>query len=335
MNRVGQLVWRARAGLDLGFRGGALRRHGLWMVVLSLALVFVLFGSGFDLDYVIPKRIERLTAIVIAGVCLALSSVIFQTLTANRILTPAVMGYESVFLLLHTLLLLLAGTPGLVKLGDQGEFWLSMFLMLSYSWALHQGLFMHGKNNVYTLLLLGLVLSTVVGTFTQFVQLRISPDEFAVLQGLSYTSFNRAHFEQLFYSALLLVAVALVLIRTLPVLDVLALGREQAISLGVNHRVCVRFYLALVSILVAVSTSLVGPTAFMGIFVANMAYSLAGSSRHKRTLPAACAVAIGSFLLAQLLVEHLFNYRTTVSILVNLVCGASFLFLVVRSKGRA
>jgi iron complex transport system permease protein len=310
----------------------------LWMFWLAAAVMagaFVFAGAGLDFGYVIPKRLVRLSAIAVGGVCVALSAIVFQTLAGNRILTPAILGYEAVYLLWQSLLLLLLGTEGLAALGVGGNFAVSIALMLGYSWALQRWLLRSGANDVYLLLLLGLVLTMVIGTFTQFVQLRISPGEFAVFQGLSHASFNRARPETLALSALAVAAVCLAARRSLPVLDVLALGREQALSLGVDHARQVRRHLALIAVLVAVSTSLIGPTAFMGIFVAHIAYALAGSSRHRATLPLGCAVAIAIFLAAQLLVEHAFNYQTTVSILVNLVCGAYFLALVVRGRGTA
>ena len=49
------------------------------MLVAALTLVFVFAGSGMDFDYVIPKRLLRLATIVIGGICVALSSVMFQT----------------------------------------------------------------------------------------------------------------------------------------------------------------------------------------------------------------------------------------------------------------
>lgn len=113
----------------------------------------------------------------------------------------------------------------------------------------------------------------------------------------------------------------------------MALGREQSLSLGVNHPRYVKLYLALIAILVAVSTSLIGPTVFMGVFIANIAYALAGSNQHKVTLPIACAITIAIFLVAQIFVEHVFNYKTSVSILVNLVGGIYFLALTVRTRG--
>ncbi|WP_236248132.1 iron chelate uptake ABC transporter family permease subunit [Pseudomonas mosselii] len=308
-------------------------RRAAWLLLPALALAFLLLGSGLDFSYVIPKRLVRLGAIVVAGVCIALSSVIFQTLAGNRVLTPAIMGYEGIYLLFQALLVLWLGTASVTLLGAQGNALLSIALMLGYSWLLQRWLLREGHGDVYRLLLLGLVLTMVLGTFTQFIQLKTSPGEFSILQSLGYTSFNRAQPTQVLYSGLLVAAVALLVARGTRVLDVLALGRDQAIALGLDHGRCLRLQMALIAVLVAVSTSLVGPTAFMGVFVANIAYALARSARHQVTLPLACAVAIGMFLLAQLLVEHLFNYRTSVSILVNLVCGAYFLALMVRTRG--
>ncbi|WP_145130992.1 iron chelate uptake ABC transporter family permease subunit [Pseudomonas sp. URMO17WK12:I11] len=307
----------------------------MWLAVLALATLFVFVSADADFAYLIPKRLVRLAAMVIGGVCVACSAIAFQTLTGNRILTPAFMGYEAVYLLLQALLVLAMGVQGLVVLGSAGNFLLSVLLMLGYSWALHRWLFRDGKSNVYFLLLVGLVLSMVMATFTQFLQLKVSPGEFSMLLGYTQASFNRASPQLLLFSAALVAGVCVVLARAVPVLDVLALGRDQAISLGVDYRRNVRLLLALIATLVAVSTSLLGPTAFMGVFVANITYAMAGTFRHRVTLGLGSAVAIAVFIAAQLLVEHLFNYKTTVGILVNLVCGTYFLALMVRNRGAA
>ncbi|GGE30510.1 iron ABC transporter permease [Halopseudomonas oceani] len=310
-------------------------RYAVWLGVAMLALTFLLLNSGLDFDYVIPKRLGRLVAMVIGGICVAWSSILFQTVTGNRILTPAIMGYEAVYLLLQSLLVLALGAQSLVMLGANGNFAISVLLMLTYSWAIHRWLFRDGRQNLYFLLLLGLVLTMVISTLTQFIQFTVSPGEFSILLGFSQASFGKAEPAQLIISSLLVTAVWLVFRRNLPTLDVLSLGRDQAISLGVDYQRSVQGYLALIAVLVAVSTSLLGPTAFMGIFVANTTYALTRSFKHRLTLPMGCAVAISLFIVAQLAVEHLFNYRTSVGILINLVCGAWFLMLMVRSRGTA
>lgn len=299
-------------------------------VLILLAALYVLPGSGLDMDFAIPRRLGKLAAMVIGGSAVAFSAIAFQTIAGNRILTPAVMGYEAVYLLWQSLLILILGTASLNLLGENGNFLLSILLMLAWSLALHRWLFRGGRNNVWLLLLVGLVLTMVINTFTHFVQLRISPGEFAVFQSFAQISFDRVEPVRLIWSAGLLVLVMLVGWRSLPVLDVLAFGRDQAISLGVDHRRAVRFLLALISVLVAVSTSLIGPSAFLGIFVANLAYVLAPNGRHGALLALGAGMAIGLFLIAQILVEQVLNYKTTVGIFVNLACGAWFLALTLR-----
>ncbi|HDS1733770.1 MULTISPECIES: iron chelate uptake ABC transporter family permease subunit [Pseudomonas] len=310
-------------------------RHVTWLAVIVLALLFVFVNSGLDFAYVIPKRLARLAAMVIGGVCVACSAIAFQTLSGNRILTPAIMGYEAVYLLLHALLVLAMGVQGLLILGNDGNFLLSLLVLLGYSWALHRWLFRGASSNVFFLLLVGLVLTMVMATLTQFVQLKVSPGEFSMLQGYSQASFNRASPRLLLASAVLVAVLCTLLARTAPVLDVLALGRDQAISLGVDYRRSMHLQLAIIAALVTVSTSLLGPTAFMGVFVANITYAVAGTFRHRVTLALGSGVAIGVFISAQMLVEHVFNYKTTVGILVNLVCGTYFLMLMVRTRGAA
>lgn len=305
----------------------------VYLIVACLAVCFLFLNSGLDVEYVIPHRLLRLATIVVAGICIAVSSIVFQTLVGNRILTPSIMGYEAVYLLWQVLLLFVWGTYGLSQLGVNGNFFISIVLMLLYSWFIHTWLLPYGKKDVFLLLLLGLVLTMVIGTVTQFIQLKISPGEFSVFQGLSYASFNRAQTDTLLYASLAVVITLFLGRKALPVLDVLVLGREQAISLGIHHHRYVSFYLALIAVLVAVSTSLIGPTVFMGVFIANMTYALAKSYQHKLTLPMGGALTIAIFIAAQILVEHVFNYKTTVSILVNLVCGIYFLALAVRTRG--
>lgn len=308
-----------------------MRRTALVLLALALlAALYVLPGSGLDMGYVIPRRLGKLAAMGVGGAAVAFSAIAFQTIAGNRILTPAIMGYEAVYLLWQSLLILALGTASLSVMGENGNFLVSILIMLAWSLALHRWLFRGGRNNVWFLLLVGLVLTMVISTFTQFVQLRISPGEFAVFQSFAQVSFDRVEPARLIWSAGFLGLVMLAGWRSLPVLDVLALGREQAISLGVDHRRAMRFLLALISVLVAVSTSLIGPSAFMGIFVANLTYALAPRGRHRALLPLGAAIAVAMFLMAQILVEQAFNYKTTVGILVNLACGAWFLALMLR-----
>jgi len=261
-----------------------------------------------------------------------LSSIVFQTITSNRILTPAIMGYEAVYLFWQSLLVLLAGTASLTLLGNDGNFATSVAIMLVYSVFLQKWLFRRESNNVWLLLLVGFVLTMVISTFSQFVQLRTSPGEFAIFQSFAQLSFDNLDNQRLAWAAGLLSLVVMIGWRSLGLLDVMSLGRDQSTSLGLDHAREVRFLMALIAVLVAISTSLVGPSAFVGIFVANTAYALCPARKHKFTLPLGTGIAFGLFLIAQIMVEQVFNYKTTVGILVNLVCGIWFLAIMLRQR---
>lgn len=314
-----------------------MRRHYPWLILLFLLLLaalFLLHGSAWGNSYLLSRRMWRLGAMLLAALCVALSSILFQTLSGNRVLSPAVMGYESAYGLGQALLVLAGGALGVVQPGMAGGFVLSLGWVLAYAWLLQSWLG-RASLSLAQYLLLGLVLGMVMDTFSQFARFGASPGEFAVLQGLAYISFNRVTPQALYYAVVPVVLAALWLYRRRAELDVLLLGREQAMALGVDYPRCQRRYLALAAVLAAICTSLVGPTAFMGVLVANLAYAVAGSSRHALTLPLGSALAMLLFLLAQWLVEHVFNYRTTVGILVNLLCGVYLLALLLRRKGLA
>lgn len=305
---------------------------GFYLSFTLLIGFFLFWQSDFNFQYIISNRLIRLGAIIIGGVCVAFSAICFQTICGNRIITPAIMGYEAIYLCFQATLILIFGTASQIVIGAYSNFFLSIVVMLIYSFALQQLLFKNGQKNVYFLLLSGLIITLVISSITQLIHYSISPGEFAIFQGFSLTSFNRVELLQLIVAFVITATVVLCLQEQHRRFDILLLGQDQAQSLGINTHHFIKLNLALIAILVAVSTSLLGPTAFMGIFVANLAYSLVKVTRHWCILKVASIIAITAFLIAQVLVEHVFNYRLTAGILVNLFCAAYFLVLIIRPR---
>ncbi|MBL3594677.1 iron chelate uptake ABC transporter family permease subunit [Rhodovulum sulfidophilum] len=310
-------------------------RHGLVLAALAaLALLYLGWGTGFAPGFLLSRRLIRLGAMAVGGTGIAMASILFQTVARNRILTPAIMGYEAAYLLLQALLVLALGTASLRLLGDLGNMALSLALMLGWSLALHGLLFRDERNSMHRMLLIGLVLTLTLTSITQFVQLQISPGEFAVLQSFALISLDGISPNRLAISAVAVLAAGAIALRRAAIWDVMALGRDQALSLGLDHPREVRLCLALIAVFAAATTSLIGPSAFMGIFIANIAYALTGGFRHRRTLPAGSLVAVAMLLIAELMVQHLFRFGTTIGILINLICGGYFLFLILRRAER-
>ena len=77
-------------------------------------------------------------------------------------------------------------------------------------------------------------------------------------------SFSNVNSEIIVFSLILLAAVIFALRKELALLDVLTLGKEQAINLGVDYDRCIRRLLLGVTLCIAVATAMVGPISFWG-----------------------------------------------------------------------
>ena len=120
--------------------------------------------------------------------------------------------------------------------------------------------------------------------------------------------------------------------RVIPYLDVLLLGKDQAINLGISYKTLTRLLLILVSVLVSVSTALVGPITFLGLLTVNLAHELMKTYEHKYILPATILMSWLSLFIAQGVVENLFQATTQVSIIIDLVGGSYFIYLLIKRR---
>jgi iron complex transport system permease protein len=104
--------------------------------------------------------------------------------------------------------------------------------------------------------------------------------------------------------------------------------------LCLDHNRSVTIVLILVAILVSVSTALVGPVTFFGLLVANLAYLLAGTHKHRFVLPVAVFIAIICLVGGQLILERVFAFDTALSIIIEFLGGIVFLVLLIRGIAR-
>jgi iron complex transport system permease protein len=149
-----------------------------------------------------------------------------------------------------------------------------------------------------------------------------------------FASFNTIHTEILLLASLMVLATSLAGARLFHTFDVLALGRDNAISLGVEHRRVVSMVLLLLTVLVSVSTALVGPVTFFGLLVANLSNQLAGTSRHAVVLPVAILLAAICLVGGQFLLDRVFALNTALSVIVEFFGGIVFITLLLRGAAR-
>lgn len=296
-----------------------------------IALFMVIDGSG-NWDYVLPKRANKIAAILLTGSAIAVSTVIFQTLTNNKILTPSLIGLDSLYLLLHTGIVFFFGPATLTTMGKNAQFALAVGLMALFAVVLFKLLFRREGRHLYFLLLVGIICGTFFSSISSFLQMLLDPNEFLVVQDKMFASFNSINTDLLWISAVAIVLACLYFRHDFKYLDVLALGRDHAVNLGVDvDRVTKRLLIA-IALLVSVSTALVGPITFLGLLVANIAYRMMDGFEHRVVVPAAALVSIAALVGGLLIVERAFTFSTSLSVILNFIGGAYFLYLLLKES---
>ena len=316
------------------------RNAGRRWQVLALLTVLALVAAGLFLtvgvvgswEFALRMRSRRLAAMVVVGVAVATSAVLFQTVTTNRILTPSIMGFDSLFVLIQTAGVFWLGAATVTGADPRLRFAVDLVALVGFGALLYRTLFGRSQRDLYVLVLIGVVLGTLFSSLTLLASRLIDPNEFLTLQDLLFASFNGVDPQLLTLSAVIVVLTLVGTLRLLPRLDVVALGRETAIGLGVEHRRVVNLALLAVAVLVAVSTALVGPITFLGLLVANLARQVLGTHRHAWTVPGASLLAVIALVGGQLVLEQVFGFATSLSIVVNFVGGIVFIALLTRES---
>ncbi|WP_298647887.1 iron chelate uptake ABC transporter family permease subunit [uncultured Proteiniphilum sp.] len=302
------------------------------LLLLVAAVLFLFYNMGNNWEFALRLRSVKVAAILVVSCCVAYSSVAFQTLTNNRILTPSIMGFESVYLLIQTVIVFVYGDQTYRVLSSLDNFSLSVLGMIGFAFLLYILIYKKGKDNLYLLLLVGIILGTLFNSLSSFMQLLIDPNDYFIVQGKMFATFNKINRDLLWPSTAVLLVLLTVGFRTTKYLDVLALGRDQAINLGLNYNRTVQLFLVIIAVLVSVSTALVGPITFLGLLVTNLTYELFKTHRHGIIIAACCLVTAVTLLSGQFVMERLFHLSIPVSAIINLVGGLYFMFLLLRVR---
>lgn len=305
------------------------------VVIAFLSVVaFLTIGISGNLGFVMQLRAEKVAAMALVGWSTGVATVAFQTITNNRLLTPSIMGLDALYVFIQTLLVFTLGVTFGAQLGPYAMFALTIALMLLAALGLTTILFGKNARGVYLVVLAGLVLGAVLRSFSSLLTRMLDPTSYLILQDRLFASFSAVHPELLWVGAIIIVAASVWLWRQNATLDVVALGRESAISLGVPHAQFTRRVLLVATLLVCVSTALVGPITFLGLIVAAIAYEMAGNGRHAFTMPMAGLLGIIVLVGGQTLLEHVAGLETVLSVVIEFIGGIVFIWLVVRSASK-
>ena len=306
----------------------------LILIVLALAAcgVYLFQDLNGSFDYALPRRGVKVFAMVLTGVAIAYATVVFQTITHNRILTPSIMGLDSLYMLLQTLLIFFLGSDHITILNKQMNFMLSIAVMVIFALLFYRLLFKGDNQPIYFLLLIGIIFGTFFSSISTFLQVLIDPNEFQIVQDRMFASFNNVNADLVWMSLVIIALLIAFAWRHNASMDVLSLGRDTAVNLGVNYDSLVKGMLVLSAVLIAVATALVGPITFFGLIVANLSYQFFKSYKHSVLLAGAIVISIIALVGGQWVVERIFTLNTTLSVIINFIGGVYFIYLLLKES---
>ncbi|WP_077324301.1 iron chelate uptake ABC transporter family permease subunit [Virgibacillus siamensis] len=304
----------------------------LAVIAIAIGILYIFYDLSGNIGYILPRRIMEVVAIILTGSAIAFSTTVFMTITNNRILTPSILGLDSLYMLIQTFIIFVFGSHSLVMMSSNINYFISVGAMVLFSLVLYRFLFRGEGNNIYFLLLIGMILGTFFGSFTDFMQVLIDPNEFMVARDRMFASVNNVNENLVYLSLILMVLVFVYFKRFYKYLDVLALGKHQAINLGVPYDYVVKRLLVIVAILISIATALIGPITFLGLLVVNVAYEFLKTYRHAYIIAGSMLISIIALLGGQFIVEEVFTFQTTVSVIINFVGGVYFIFLLLKEN---
>lgn len=297
-------------------------------VACACILAFMSIGLRGNIAFALELRLTRLVALIQVAISIAVSTVLFQTVTGNRILTPSIMGLDALYVFGQLLLILLIGGIGFATLDPQLKFAGEVLLLMLLACLLLVPI-LKMRIDMGLMLLAGVVLGVLFRSLSALVARLIDPNEFAIAQHATFANFNDVETELLTVSTILTAIGVATAWRMRHVLDVLSLGRDHAIGLGINWLRTVAGLLALVAALVSVSTALVGPVAFLGLLVVAVAEKVTSSRRHALLLPAAMLVSVVLLVGGQTLLQHALGGASTLGIVIEFAGGLVFLLMLI------
>lgn len=311
------------------------KRKMCWLILLSIAAALIylfLFMNMKYFDYFMSLRVPKLVVMIIVAFAIGGASIVFQSIINNTIVTPCLLGMNSLYTLIHTAVVFFLGSGSIFVVQANLSFGLDLILMGVIATLIYSYLFKKTKHNVLYVLLSGTIMTTFFSSIQTTLTRIMDPNEYDTLLSSLVASFSNINTSIIVFSVLLMAAIIFGLRKELALLDVITLGKDQAINLGVDYDRTIRRLLLGVTLFIAIATAMVGPISFLGLIIANLSREFFKTYRHTTLI-------IGSFLIGiiivvggQIVVERVYNYGIPISVFITVGGGIYFLYLLLRQR---
>lgn len=259
-------------------------------------IIGALLGSGADertQTIVIDLRLVKAATALLAGIALSISGLQMQTLFRNPLAGPYVLGLSSGASLGVALLLLCgAGSSMGIAAAAMAGAAIVMALLLLVN---------ERVKNVMTLLILGILFSSAIGSIVQILQFLSHEQALKSYVVWTMGSLSEVTAPQLAILAACVVAGLLLAVITVKPMNLLELGETFARTMGVDLRQSRLLILASTTLLAGSVTAFCGPIGFIGMAMPHIARALTGESDNRLLLPASALIGAAVLIACDLI----------------------------------
>lgn len=319
----------------------AYRKNIIKLIVIALIAIiivaaFLFIGVKFHnhklLRYAMKLRIPKVLAMIITALAIGAATIIFQSVINNTIVTPCLLGMNALYTFIHTSVVFVLGSGSILFTNDNLSFLVDLVLMGIIATVVYSWLFKMTGHNVLYVLLVGTVLTSFFSSIQSTLTRVMDPNEYDTLLTSLVASFSNINSGIIIFSVIILALIVVIFRKELALLDVITLGKEQAINLGVDYDRCIRRLLLAVTLCIAVATAMVGPISFLGLIIANISRQLLKTYRHTQLVAGAALMGVIALIGGQFIVERVFVYSIPISVFITVAGGIYFLYLILKGS---
>lgn len=319
----------------------AYRKNIIKLIVIALIAIiivaaFLFIGVKFHnhklLRYAMKLRIPKVIAMIITAFAIGAATIIFQSVINNTIVTPCLLGMNALYTLIHTSVVFVLGSGSILFTNDNLSFLVDLVLMGIIATVVYSWLFKMTGHNVLYVLLVGTVLTSFFSSIQSTLTRVMDPNEYDTLLTSLVASFSNINSGIIIFSVIILALIVVIFRKEFALLDVITLGKEQAINLGVDYDRCIRRLLLSITLCIAVATAMVGPISFLGMIIANISRQLLKTYRHTQLIAGAALMGVIALIGGQFIVERVFVYSIPISVFITVAGGIYFLYLILKGS---
>ena len=294
--------------------------------ISPISLLKALFGftiTAQEKTIIFNLRLPRIIIATFLGAGLSLSGLVYQGIFQNPMVSPDLLGSTSGAGFGAALAILL----GLSYL----EITLVSFLfgILAVSFVLLISSRVRG-NPTLTLVLSGMMVSSVFSALISFIKLIADPEE--ALPQITYFlmgTLSSVRKEDILPVVILIVIAIVPIVILRWSLNIMTQGEEEAKALGVNTKAVRLASIISATIVTATATSLCGMISYVGLVIPHLVRMITGCD-YRKTVPASILLGSSFLLLVDTISRSIATVELPIGILTSLIGAPFFLYLIVR-----